>query len=273
LVDHHQARALLEESKALGANFVRLAHYPHNEHMVRLADEMGLLVWSELPVYWGIAFDNPDTLANAKAQMQANMLRDFNRASIVIWSVANETKPTDDRNAFLQSVIAHVRGIDNSRLVSAALLKSKGRTANEITVDDPLREYLDVISVNEYEGWYGKRNLDQISELSWNLPDDKPLLFSEFGAGAMYGYRDDDNVRWSEDYQNKFYRETVNMIDKIPSLRGASPWILKDFKSHRRYHGRFQNFWNRKGLIAETGERKQAFYTLRDYYLKKQAEF
>jgi beta-glucuronidase len=58
---------LLNWAKELGCNFVRLAHYPHNEHMVRAAEEMGLMVWSEIPVYWTIHWDNPDTYHSASA--------------------------------------------------------------------------------------------------------------------------------------------------------------------------------------------------------------
>ncbi len=95
------ALVALTWAKELGCNYVRLAHYPHNEHMLRLADRMGLLVWEEIPVYWTVDFASAATLKSAKQQLSEAMTRDRNRAAIIIWSMANETPPSDSRNAFL----------------------------------------------------------------------------------------------------------------------------------------------------------------------------
>ena len=121
--DAAQARQLLEWARSLDANFVRLAHYPHNEHMARLADEMGLLVWSEIPVYWTIDWGNEATYRNAEAQLEAMIGRDRNRASVIIWSLANETPVSDARNRFLSRLAARARALDDSRLLSAAMEK------------------------------------------------------------------------------------------------------------------------------------------------------
>src|SRR6185295_6986888 len=91
------ARMLLTWAKELGCNFVRLAHYPHNEHIIRIADEMGIMVWSEIPVYWTVLWENPETFANARNQLEENITRDKNRASVILWSVANETPVNDAR--------------------------------------------------------------------------------------------------------------------------------------------------------------------------------
>lgn len=270
-----QARALLAEAKELGANFVRLAHYPHNEHMARLADEMGLMVWSEIPVYWDMAFDNPQTLALARNMMAELMERDINRASIVIWSVGNETPETDERLAFMRRLIDDVRARDPSRLVSAALHDDADTSSGvdgRVTVDDPIGAYLDVLAMNRYEAWYGYRSPPQIDEVNWTLGYDKPIIFSEFGADALYGYRADPLERWSEDYQRLLYERTFAMADRIPNIAGTSPWILKDFRSPRRFHGRFQEYWNRKGLIDPAGNRKLAWETVRAYYERRAAE-
>src|SRR5690606_517007 len=96
------ARELLTRVRdGLSGNFVRLAHYPHDETMVRMADELGLLVWSEVPVYWRIAWEDAETLANARRMLAENILRDRNRAAIALWSVGNETPVTEARNAFM----------------------------------------------------------------------------------------------------------------------------------------------------------------------------
>jgi beta-glucuronidase len=196
-----------------------------------------------------------------------NVLRDRNRASIIIWSVANETPINEARNAFLGEMIDRVRTLDPSRLVSAALDRTR-KEGDVIIVDDPLGQHLDILAVNEYEGWYGDRQIDRITDIKWETPYKKPMIFSEFGAGAKAGNHGPKHERWTEEYQEYFYQQTLAMSENIPFLRGASPWILKDFRSPRRFHGRYQNFWNRKGVVSETGAKKLAFFVLRDWYAR-----
>lgn len=272
-----QACALLTEAKALGCNFVRLAHYPHSEHTVRLADEMGLIVWAEVPVYWeDIAYDSPRTLALARKMLAELVTRDRNRAAVALWSVANETPITPARTKFLQTLIADVRALDPTRLVTAALNKNidvGGAREGEsrFMVEDALGASLDVIAVNEYEGWYGPRTPGQIAEVSFASRYEKPLVFSEFGADALAGHHGDKAERWTEEYQAFVYDETLKLVERTPGCVGCSPWVLKDFRSPRRWHPRFQNFWNRKGLISETGVHKLAYDVLRRYYAGKRA--
>ena len=117
------ARALLTEARdGLHANFVRLAHYPHSEVTTRMADELGLLVWSEIPVYWRVNFARAETLGLARRMLAENIARDRNRASIILWSVGNETPQGEARLAFLRALVRDVRALDDSRLVTAALL-------------------------------------------------------------------------------------------------------------------------------------------------------
>jgi beta-glucuronidase len=264
------SRALLTEIKqGLNGNFVRLAHYPHSEVTTRMADEIGLLVWSEIPVYWRVSWDNPGTLADARRIQRENILRDRNRASIAFWSVANETPIGQTRNVFLRTLIADARALDDTRLITAALLsKREGQVS---TIDDPLVADLDVMAINTYNGWYSDDPLASLPSIEWRSPVRKPLIFSEFGADAQAGYHDDpaNPHKFSEEYQAEYYRQTLAMAEKVPFLRGLSPWILKDFRSPRRQHPVHQQGWNRKGLISETGARKQAFDVLADHYRRR----
>jgi beta-glucuronidase len=261
------ARSLLLEAKqGLHANFVRLAHYPHPETMVRAADELGLLVWSEIPVYWQVDFANPKTLDIARQMQRESILRDRDRASIILWSVGNETPTNDARNAFMRSLVADARSLDDSRLLTAAMFA--GRKENVQTVDDPLAADLDVLSVNTYNGWYTPDALSNVPAIEWRSRYAKPLIFSEFGAEALAGYHDDAAAphKFSEEFQADYYRQTLAMASKVPFLRGLAPWIFKDFRSPRRQHPIYQQGWNRKGLVSETGTRKAAFQVLADYY-------
>jgi beta-glucuronidase len=264
------AQQILTSAKELGCNFVRLAHYPHNENMTRLADEMGIMVWSEIPVYWTILWENEETYKLASTQLNEMISRDKNRASVIIWSVANETPRSDKRLKFLTGLISEGKKLDNTRLFSAATeLNYKGR---EITVDDPLSEYLDVIGANEYLGWYSYLP-EEIKEFKWSTDFNKPLIITEFGAGAKYGMHGDEQTRWTEEYQDAVYREQIKMLSKIEFLKGMSPWILYDFRSPRRPLPGIQDFYNRKGLISNDGNKKQAFYTLQNFYENKKDKY
>jgi beta-glucuronidase len=270
------ARKLLSIAKdGLHANFVRLAHYPHSEMMTRAADEMGLLVWSEIPVYWRVAFDDPDTLARARAMLAENIARDRNRASIIIWSIANETPVSAARNRFLFTLADDVKRLDPTRLLSAALLTDR-RTRDghaEMVLNDPLAAKVDVLAINTYNGWYTGDLLTDVPGISWAVPADKPLLFSELGADAKAGFHDRETHRKSsEEFQVDYYRATLAMARTIPTLAGMSPWILKDFRAPRRQHPVIEEGWNRKGLISETGERKLAFDVLADFYQSQEQE-
>jgi beta-glucuronidase len=143
-----------------------------------------------------------------------------------------------------------------------------GRRENVQTVDDPLAADLDVLSVNTYNGWYTSDSLASVPSIEWRSRYAKPLIFSEFGAEALAGYHDDpaNPHKFSEEFQAQYYRQTLAMAAKVPSLRGLAPWILKDFRSPRRQHPVYQQGWNRKGLISETGTHKAAFQVLADYY-------
>ena len=269
------ARTLLGWAKEMGCNFVRLAHYPHNENMVREADRLGLMVWSETPVYWTILWENPETFANASNQLAESIARDKNRASIVLWSVANETPVGEARTAFLKKLAAQVRTLDSTRLVTAALLHHNDGGAAEGTtdlLDDPLGADLDVLGCNEYLGWYdGLPN--KADHIDFKTIYNKPLIMSEFGADAQYGRHGDDLTRWTEEYQENVYRHQVAMFSRIPSLRGTSPWVLMDFRSPRRALADIQDFFNRKGLVSVRGDKKKAFYVMQEFYQGKEKEY
>ena len=259
------ARAMLTWAKELGCNFIRLAHYPHNEYMLKMADKMGLMVWEEIPVYWTIDFGNESTYNNAKNQLTEVITRDKNRACVIIWSMANETPLSDKRNYFLKNLVNHARSLDSTRLISAALL-TRGEKGVGI-IDDKIGEYLDIVAFNQYRGWYGG-DLATAPDAKWVTTYNKPVVVSEFGGGARQGLHGDREERWTEEYQEYLYQQNLLMIEKMPNIRGISPWILTDFRSPRRMLPGIQDGFNRKGLIADNGIKKKAFFILREFYKK-----
>ena len=335
--DADDARAQLGLIKELNGNFVRLAHYPHNEHTVRMADELGLMVWSEIPIVSLIDWDNERTLGDAKQQIADNLYRDLNRASIVMWSIANEASPqSPERLAFLTELAADVRAIDVSgRPLAAALIGDVRREfaavvrrlvaellndpevndaetrarlesmANriigddidsvldgeiEITLRDELGSVIDIVGYNEYFGWYYAAFLHKLlpvdeattRETIFRIMEDirfvnifdKPIIISEFGAGAKKGYVSPhgEGSIWTEAYQARVYEHQLEMLDRNETVQGMSPWVLKDFRSALRQLNGIQDDYNRKGVVSEEGEKKQAFFVLRDYYARKVAE-
>ncbi|HTB92662.1 MAG TPA: glycoside hydrolase family 2 TIM barrel-domain containing protein [Candidatus Sulfotelmatobacter sp.] len=265
------AQTLLIWAKELGCNFVRLAHYPHNEAMLRMADRMGLLVWGEVPVYWTIQWENPSTLRNAENQLSEMIARDHNRAALIIYSVANETPVSDARNRFLRQLIQDVHSADSTRLVSAALQAHEVTERNRITIhiDDPIASDLDVLGNNEYIGWYVRKPADA-DAIDWVSEYGKPLIMSEFGGDALFGYHGDALSRWTEEYQENLYEHQIAMLKRIPFLRGMTPWVLKDFRSPRRTLPRIEDYFNRKGLVSDHGEKKKAFFVLQKFYRELQ---
>jgi beta-glucuronidase len=263
------ARTLLGWAKELGCNFVRLAHYPHNEHMARVADEMGLMLWEEVPVYWTISWQNEATLANARNQLTELIVRDRNRASVIVWSVANETPVSEPRTKFLKTLVDTARALDATRLVSAAMeVHADPKDNNHRIVDDPFGAYTDLLSFNQYIGWYDGLP-DKLKNIRWTFGYDKPVVISEFGADALQNMHGERTHRFTEEFQKDLYAQTLEMLGRIPQWRGTTPWILVDFRSPRRPLPHIQDGWNRKGLIGENGEKKQAFFVLQDFYQQK----
>lgn len=262
------AMMLLSEAKALGCNMIRLAHYPQNEHTVRLAEKMGFLLWEEIPVWQGIDFENKETRLKAGNMIREMVTRDKNRCALAFWGVANETQPSAARNDFLNYLVQTCKSIDTSRLITAAFdLVRFDKTKQQFVMNDSFIKELDVVAVNKYMGWYHQWPVSPDKAI-WNVAKGQPLIISEFGGEALLGQTGHADVvsSWSEDYQATLYRDNLAMFKNIPNLRGTAPWILFDFRSPFRFHPANQDGWNRKGLVSDQGLRKKAWYLMKAYY-------
>lgn len=255
----------LSHARELGANFLRLAHYPHHERVAELASEMGFLLWSEIPVYWAIDFANPDTYADAENQLLELIARDINQASVILWGVGNENADTDARYRFMSALAEAARRADPSRLIGAACLINR----ESFAIEDRLADHLDVIGINEYFGWY-EPDFAGLHRLLGNSRPGKPVVISEVGADALAGLRGDPATLFTEDRQDAIFRRQIEILADYPYIRGFCPWLLYDFRTERR-QTRFQRGWNRKGLIAEDKvTKKAAFHTLAAHYRRLQ---
>ena len=267
------AMMLLSEARDLGANMIRLAHYQQNEYIVRQAERMGFMLWQEIPVWQAIDFTNEETLAKASKMLTETILRDRNRCADCFWGIANETQNTPERNRFLSKLLQTGKDIDTTRLFVAAFdLAYFDKTEDKFVMHDDFWPNLDMVAINKYMGWYAAWPKDP-ADIHWDVAPGKPLFISEFGGEALYGQHGDKDwaSSWSEEYQAELFRKNLLMFDNIPNLCGVSPWILFDFRSPTRLHPTNQDGWNRKGLVSDQGQRKQAWYIMHDYYVKKKA--
>ena len=265
---------LLSEAKELGANMIRLAHYPQNEYTVRLAEKMGFLLWEEIPIWQGIDFENKATRKKAGRMIKEMVMRDKNRCSVAFWGIANETATSAARNEFLKYMKQCCLAIDSTRLITAAFdLVRFNKESRHFEMNDSIINILDMVAINKYMGWYHDWPVAP-DKAVWNVAPGKPLFISEFGGEALYGKHGYADVKssWSEDYQAQLYKDNLEMFRHIPNLCGISPWILFDFRSPFRFHPYQGGEWNRKGLVSDQGQRKKAWYIIRDYYNQKRTE-
>lgn len=266
------ATLLLSAAKALGCNMVRLVHYPHNEAVIRAADRMGMMVWSELPVYQHINFSDSTVPGKIITMQQEMVARDKNRCAVIVWGLSNETYPgTPNRDATLINLTKACRNLDNTRLV-VHVANTQGYTNNILTVWDTIYNYSDLVAVNEYIGWYQPWQ-GRPGEMKWNTRfPEKPLFISEFGGESVFGHRAEPAgtaAVWTEEYQKKIYESQIRMFEQAPGLCGIAPWILFDYKSPVRMNQVFQKGYNRKGLLSENGNKKMAWYIMRNYFNQK----
>ncbi|ASU33537.1 glycoside hydrolase family 2 protein [Mucilaginibacter xinganensis] len=266
------ALVLINWAKELGCNFVRLVHYPHNEYTIKQAEEKGLMVWEEIPVYQGIDFPDSTVKNKAALMLREVIKRDKNRCNVIFWSVANETGPSKDRDRTLVELAKEAKMLDPDRLVTAAF-NNVSYHDGKMELKDSVMKYVDVIGINEYMGWYTDWAKDP-EKVQWLSDFNKPMIISEFGGESVYNNKIDTAVKasaWSEDYVVNIYNNQIKMFKGIPFLQGVCPWVLVDFRSPVRMQSTFQKGWNRKGLLSEQGDKKKAWFVMKEWYdqLKK----
>ena len=261
-------KILLSWVKELGCNFIRLVHYPHNEYMIREAEKEGILVWSELPIYWDLAWEDKDTCNNAQRQLNDMILRDINRANVIIWSIGNETPSSKSRDFFLFNLITFAKTLDNSRLITMAFKAIySNNNIYKNNLNDAMVKYLDIISFNQL--LEQNSDINSLDKMKFDISYNKPIIISGLGVEAKFGYHGTLSQIWTEEFQDNYYNNYFEFLETIEGLVGVSPYMLKDFRSPKGVLNSIHNFYNRKGLVSDKGEKKKAFYTLRNWYLTK----
>jgi beta-glucuronidase len=235
--------------------------------MVKLAEKMGLMVWDEIPVYQHIEFADSAVTGKMRLMMKEMIRRDRNRCGVIIWSLSNETYSSPHRDRTLIQLSNECRNEDSTRLITS-VINNQGYSNHTLNVHDTVYRHVDVISINEYLGWYvpwqGKP-----AETKWQLVTQKPVIISEFGGEAKYGSNygpRDEAAFWTEEYQEQIYKDQIEMFSTTPNLAGVCPWLMVDYRSPVRMHPVYQKGYNRKGVLSEFGEKKKAWYVLKAFY-------
>lgn len=255
--------------KAMGANFIRLAHYPQDEAVLRLCDRLGLIVWEEIPVVDVIA-DNDTFAKNAKSQLVEMIRQHFNHPSIVFWGYMNEVinqvyyrVPKADRPAFFLKTVTLAKSLDKllkqedkSRL---SVMACGGSTFNN---DIGLSEITDVLSWNLYQGWYGDTfaGFEKFTDTDHAKYPNRPMIISEFGAGSDQRLHSlhPETFDFSIEYQQLFLEHYLPEIMKRKYIIGAAEWNFIDFNVASRQESMPRT--NNKGLVYNDRTPKDVYY-------------
>ena len=267
-LSREQVRRDLLDMKAMGSNFVRLAHYTHDRQVYELADELGLMVWSEIPAWQTRAETlGSDAVWNAYGapQLKEMIAQRRMHPSVVVWSVGNEF-PSDREPVarYVARATALVRELDPTRLVTFA----SDRRERDISFDT-----VDFIAINEYFGWYYGAipdfavNLDKV-HAQW---PGKPIVVAEFGSESIVGWKNaalkDSGMDYSEDYHMKLVGTHLGYIfDPARSayMSGALLWVYADFPNPSAFqrlaaHPPVAAYMNLKGLVTDDRRHKRVW--------------
>lgn len=259
----------------LGCNSIRGSHYPNAHEFVDYMDERGVLFWSEIPI-WGCGF-SVDALADPVVverglEMHREMLKYYyNHPSIIIWGLHNEI-PSDNEAAYKMSELyyRYCKKNGGNRLVVYA--------ANHPMTDICL-EFSDVICLNLYYGWYGgnfsswKKALNEFCERREELGlSERPVIMSEFGGGAIYGFHDAEKPKWSEEYQAELLDYCLRLFHSRPEMVGSYVWQFCDVRTCAEMGFSRARGYNNKGIVNEHRRPKASYYAVRNCYRSFAAE-
>jgi beta-glucuronidase len=278
-VPSDRTREDFEEIKAAGSNMVRLAHYPQSPEVYDLCDELGLLVWSEIPAWQSSAetLADPAVFSTYAAPELKAMVQEFrNHPSVIVWSVANEVPSQLPEVAeYIHKAVKYVHGLDPTRLVTFASDKRER---------DLSFGFVDIIAVNEYFGWYYGKPTDvgpMLDNLETKFPN-KPILVTEFGAEGVPGWQkpapDAPGKDYSLQHQVIFLQTHLSQIfapQRRRFVAGGLVWVYNDFPDPHRVggdHPKIASYRNNKGLVTEDRHHKPAFETVKDFFTNLSTE-
>jgi beta-glucuronidase len=252
----------LRMMKKLGFNTLRTAHYSHDERLIALADEVGILILEEIPVYWFCDFKNPKVLKLALSMIKGLISRDFNHPSVILWSCGNEIN-VEHRACyrFMHQLMQSAKKLDSSRIITYVSSRM---------FSDQLRSKSDLPCLNTYFGWYyfSERNLNRVLDFIHQTAPTQPLLITEFGADAKHGFHSKELQKFSEEKQASILSESIRTFNSKDYIAGWIIWIYRDFRSPMRMN-QYQQGFNRKGIVSDKNESKLIIKVIRNLLWEK----
>lgn len=253
----------------MNANAVRTCHYPNDERFLDLCDERGIMVWEENHARGLLLKDmqNPNFEQQCEDCIREMIENHYNHPSIVIWGILNEcAAETEEGRRMYKKQYEQIRSMDTTRPTTSATC----RHFTDICLDLP-----DVVSFNMYSGWYkdcpiDDRNDQEIEWIKSSGGDNKPIIVSELGAAAIYGYRDRSRCKWSEERQADLIRDNLEVYMNDDRITGVFIWQFADcrvteegewFATRARCH-------NNKGIVDEYRRPKMAYDTVKELFKK-----
>jgi beta-glucuronidase len=259
----------------IGANSFRTSHYPYDEEILRLADQLGFLVINEAPaVSLGFCSDEFEEvtplLENHRRVLSELVARDRNHPSVIAWSPMNEpnlwSEPDYQNEAsrrYFRALYDHVRGLDPTRPIIAITMAA-------FSVYDIALEACDIIGINRYYGWYTEPGeLARAQHLLEQEMDGlyarygKPVIITECGVDTVEGYHASTAQMFTEEYQTEFLRVYASVADQRPFCAGFHVWHFADFLTPQHFR---RVVLNRKGVFTRDRDPKSAAFFLRAHW-------
>jgi beta-glucuronidase len=257
-------RGIVDDLKALGADFTR-QHYPPHPALLEAFDREGIVFWEQIPM-WRLRDENIRGALRARAlsMLRRTVLRDRNHASVMTWSVSNETlKSGRNDRSYLRAAKALVRRLDPTRLVGA------DKSLRPLTDLPSFYSTLDVLGLNEYLGWYGGSAAElpaDLAELRGRFPS-VGLFATEFGAESNRS--GPASKKGTFEFQARYLADHLGIFDAGDAVNGALVWALRDFACRPGWKGGSPTPrppFNEKGIYTRSGGRKLAFDVVRSHF-------
>ena len=263
--DHYEDARLIKE---LGANTIRLAHYQHSQDFYDACDEMGFVVWAEIP-FISVMNPDPDAHQNCISQMKELIIQNYNHPSICFWGISNEILIGGISDQLVENhkeLNALCKELDPTRLTTIAHVTMT-------PVDSPVHYITDVESYNHYFGWYGGRMedngpwMDHFHEVHPEIC----LGLSEYGCEGIITYHGPNPAckDYSEEYQALYHEHMAKMLDERPWIWSSHVWNMFDFGCAARDEGGVAGR-NNKGLMTmDRKTKKDSYYIYQAYWSKE----
>lgn len=258
--------ALIKEA---GANSLRTCHYPNDELFLDLCDEMGIMVWEEGHARGLDAkqMQNPNFIPQSLNCIEEMIENHYNHPSIIMWGILNEcVSDTQFGRECYKTLYNKIYSMDKSRPKTSASNRSK----TDICFD--LEE---IVSINLYPLWYTSQ-LYSVSEgindiknhMKETGTDNKPFIISEIGAGAIYGYRNENKCKWSEERQAEILEKQLTTTLEDDDVCGVFVWQFSDVRVDESWFFSRPGSNNNKGIVDEYRRKKLAFNTVKSIFKK-----